>query len=107
MRNRLLIWSCFVLAPIAALAADAQKECCFTNLAYSGVCQVTPAEGETCASVLQYLNRPNSAGKNYCSSTAVRGGWKKQKCQAKTAEGRRSPEDRPPSAAPVSPVPAH
>jgi hypothetical protein len=99
MRKRVLIWSCLVWVPVAALGADAKKECCFTNVAYSGVCQVTPGEGESCTSILQYLNRPNSVGKNYCMNTTVRGGWKKKSCEAKpkegTAEGRKSPEVRP------------
>ena len=32
----------------ASPVADAGAKCCFTNPAYTGVCQVTPQEGETC-----------------------------------------------------------
>jgi hypothetical protein len=54
--------------------------CCFKNIRYSGVCQVDPGEGESCASILSYLNNPMSVGKTYCTNTNVRGGWKKTKC---------------------------
>ena len=42
---------------------------------------VRPAEGETCASILAYLNRPNTVGKTYCDNTTVRGGWQLAKCK--------------------------
>jgi hypothetical protein len=42
---------------------------------------VTLGEGETCSSVLGYLNNPNSTGKGYCGGTPVRGGWQKVSCE--------------------------
>jgi len=61
-----------------AVAAD---RCCFTNPRYSGVCEVAPGEGESCSSILGYLNNPNSSGKAYCGGTAVRGGWSLVACE--------------------------
>jgi hypothetical protein len=55
--------------------------CCFNNPAYSGTCQVRPAEDETCESILAYLNNPMSQGKNYCGGTKVRQGWKQVACE--------------------------
>jgi hypothetical protein len=60
-----------------AMTAD---RCCFTNPRYSGVCEVTPGPEESCASVLGYLNNPNSSGKAYCGGTTVRGGWSQVTC---------------------------
>lgn len=63
---------------------DEEKKCCYTNSqGYQGVCVVTPGEGETCESILAYLNNPQSAGKTYCGSTKVRGGWKQVPCDEK------------------------
>jgi hypothetical protein len=70
----------------AAPAADAQDprpRCCFENPRYVGVCEVDPAKDETCASILEYLNNPQSTGKNYCNSTNIRGGWKSVLCEPK------------------------
>jgi hypothetical protein len=64
--------------PRAAAADD--RPCCYTNPQYSGQCAVQPARGETCASILAYLNNPSSQGKSYCNSTNIRGGWKLLKC---------------------------
>jgi hypothetical protein len=61
-------------------AADSTP-CCFTNSRYSGVCAVEPSGDETCASILAYLNNPNSQGKTYCGNTNVRGGWRKARCE--------------------------
>jgi hypothetical protein len=61
-------------------AAAARRPCCYTNPQYSGPCAVQPLEGETCASILAYLNNPTSQGKTYCNSTNIRGGWKRVKC---------------------------
>lgn len=76
-------------APPLACAAqpangqDPRPHCCFTNPRHAGTCEVEPAEDETCASILEYLNNPQSQGKTYCSSTSLRGGWKQTRCQAK------------------------
>jgi hypothetical protein len=70
----------------AAPLADAQEPrpgCCFENPRYVGVCEVVPTKDETCASILEYLNNPQSAGKPYCNSTAIRGGWKIVPCEPK------------------------
>ena len=58
-------------------------KCCYTNPQYSGICQVTPGDGETCSTILAYLNNPMSSGKNYCGGTKVRGGWKQVLCEEK------------------------
>ncbi|HET6900213.1 MAG TPA: hypothetical protein VFK70_17810 [Vicinamibacteria bacterium] len=55
--------------------------CCFTNPRYTGVCVVEPGADETCASILAYLNNPQSQGKSYCGSTSVRGGWRQGRCK--------------------------
>jgi hypothetical protein len=76
----------FVLSALwagEALAKASVASCCFTNTAYTGACEVTPAKGESCKSILQYLNTPNSLGKTYCGNTAVRGGWTQASCSSK------------------------
>ena len=73
-----------VLGGLAAMAAGDEEEaapCCFTNPNYTGVCTVYPAEGETCADILAYLNNPMSAGKTYCGGTKIRGGWTQVDCE--------------------------
>jgi len=57
------------------------RRCCFTNPAYVGVCVVQPAEKETCASILAYLNDQRTQGKSYCDSTVIRGGWQQVPCR--------------------------
>ena len=69
-------------------AAAAKDPCCFENPRYSGTCQITPGEDESCGDILAYLNNPNSVGKTYCGNTKVRGGWHKVACDAeKTSAG--------------------
>ena len=58
----------------------ARPNCCYTNPQYAGVCVVQPGAGETCSSILAYLNNPRSQGKSYCGNTEVRGGWKQVAC---------------------------
>ncbi len=75
------------LAALSLLAATAQageggKLCCFNNPRYTGTCQVTPADNETCADILAYLNNASAVGKQYCGNTNVRGGWQQVACQA-------------------------
>jgi hypothetical protein len=68
--------------PSVRAAEDTKREpCCFANPKYSGTCQVDPAEDETCAGILAYLNNPNSSGKSYCSNTDERQGWALVKCK--------------------------
>jgi hypothetical protein len=64
--------------------ASAERSCCFTNPAYTGVCRVTPTGEETCGSIHDYLNTPNSVGKTYCDQTTIRGGWQQTSCNAAT-----------------------
>jgi hypothetical protein len=61
------------------------EPCCFTNPRFTGVCQVTPGGDETCASILGYLNNPNSVGRAYCGNTKVRGGWAQVDCEGSAA----------------------
>ena len=67
----------------AASADDPRPPCCFENPRYVGICEVDPAKDETCASILEFLNNPQSTGKSYCNSTAIRGGWKIVPCEPK------------------------
>jgi len=70
----------------AAQPADGQDprpHCCFANPRHVGTCEVEPAKDETCASILAYLNNPQSQGKSYCDSTSLRGGWKLERCEPK------------------------
>jgi hypothetical protein len=73
---------------VASLAGgkDPRPHCCFANPRYVGTCEVEPAKDETCATILQYLNNPQSQGKAYCNATSVRGGWKQVPCQPKMQE---------------------
>ena len=81
MRGLALFALCALWAGEALAKAPVAK-CCFTNTAYAGVCEVTPAKDESCSTILQYLNTPNSTGKTYCGSTAVRGGWSQASCSS-------------------------
>jgi hypothetical protein len=67
----------------AAALDDPRPPCCLENPRYVGICEVEPAQDETCASILEYLNNPQSTGKSYCNSTAIRGGWKAVPCEPK------------------------
>ena len=67
-----------VLVP--TLVAGSAEPCCFANERYEGVCTVIPGEGESCGSILAYLNNPMSTGKTYCGGTTVRGGWARVDC---------------------------
>jgi hypothetical protein len=75
-----------VSSPLACAARpagsqDPRPHCCFTNARYVGTCEVEPDKDETCATILDYLNNPQSQGKAYCNSTTIRGGWKHIPCQ--------------------------
>jgi len=71
-----------LLRLVASSAAQEQRvvPCCFEHDGYQGVCVVVPAEGETCASILEYLNRPGTVGKTYCNSSRFRGNWRAVPC---------------------------
>ncbi|HET7291295.1 MAG TPA: hypothetical protein VFM88_02625 [Vicinamibacteria bacterium] len=104
MRRALLLAS--IAAASGALADDAT--CCFKNAAYSGVCEVAPAKDETCQSILDYLNTPNSVGKSYCGGTTIRGGWELVACasEPKAQAAVRSPKrGQGPGATPGVPAP--
>jgi hypothetical protein len=95
-RRTAVLW----LAPSVALAlatssgraADAPGRCCLTNERFAGVCEVVPEPSATCADILAYLNNPNAAGKTYCGSTEIRGGWVQVRCadDAPPSSGRAS-----------------
>lgn len=75
-----------VMAVLGAIASTWTPEvppsaCCFQNPAYTGTCKVEPAEDETCASILAYLNNPMADGKSYCGGTRVRQGWTQVSCE--------------------------
>jgi len=65
----------------AADSQDPRPHCCFTSPRYVGACEVEPEKGETCTSILEYLNNPQSQGKAYCNRTAIRGDWKLVPCE--------------------------
>lgn len=69
-----------------------REDCCFSNRAFTGVCVVKPAEDETCATILAYLNNPQSQGKDYCGKTTIRGGWQQTSCETPQGGG---PVDAP------------
>ncbi len=72
-----------VLGAMAVETKSETKKCCFASPAYSGICEVTPGEGETCSSILAYLNNPSGVGKTYCGNTKERGTWKQVACKEK------------------------
>lgn len=77
--------------PAARQATD-QAPCCLTRLGYEGRCVVQPAAGETCASILEYLNSPNTVGKTYCGGTRLRGGWSLVDCNKASTPGSVAPK---------------
>jgi hypothetical protein len=78
----------------AAQDPSPREDCCFNNRAFSGVCVVKPAEDETCATILAYLNNPRSQGKDYCGKTAIRGGWQQTACEVPQSGGEVEPPRR-------------
>jgi hypothetical protein len=88
--KKLWMCSCLILMlPLISAAPGAQqsdeqtqpaKVCCFERAGYQGVCRVNPGEGETCASILKYLNTPGTVGKDYCGGSKLRGDWKAVDC---------------------------
>ena len=90
------------LLPAVAVAAEAEP-CCFTNQRFTGMCNVVPQEDETCATILNYLNTPNSTGKGYCGGTDIRGGWTHVQCDAKPTRAGAAPA-APACARPVEPA---
>ena len=91
----------FCLTALVAIAGDEettasiqQAPCCFENPRYSGTCEVTPGEGESCGSILGYLNNPNSMGKDYCGNTNIRGGWTQVSCEGSASSSDQCGVDR-------------
>ncbi len=96
-----LLIACALLVP--DLAAGPAEPCCFANDRYEGTCKVIPGEGETCQSILAYLNNPMSSGKTYCGGTSVRGGWVQVDCKSGKSiprQGESKPETGSPKPAP-------
>jgi hypothetical protein len=83
MGNRILLAAASVAALSTSSADTSKPPCCFKNPAYSGICRVEPAEEETCADILAYLNNPMAHGKSYCGGTEVRQGWTEVSCEEK------------------------
>ena len=73
----------YVCAAQAAQDKGTPVSCCFAHPRYVGVCEVRPSHEETCASILDYLNNPQSQGKAYCGNTSVRGDWAQVSCEKK------------------------
>lgn len=73
-----------LLAAGVSVAAEESAPCCFSNERYAGTCTVVPGKGESCESILAYLNDPLSSGKAYCKNTSVRGGWEQVECESAT-----------------------
>lgn len=92
------------LVPLLAAAAHAgqgERRCCFNNARYTGTCEVTPADDETCQDILAYLNNASAAGKQYCGNTNIRRGWTEVACQAASrASSATTAPCRPQAAAP-------
>ena len=87
MQIRKILLCCFfvLVLPIISAMPDTQtsetaKTCCFERAGYQGICHVTPAEDETCGSILKYLNTPGTVGKDYCGASKLRGGWTAVDC---------------------------
>jgi hypothetical protein len=88
---RVLFAGAILLASIGtARSANTAEPCCFANEAFTGVCRVVPEQNESCASILAYLNKPNTSGKTYCGASNVRGGWRQVTCGDRSS-GPKSP----------------
>jgi hypothetical protein len=68
-------------ADAATDGKNPRPHCCLTNTRYVGTCEIEPAKDETCATILEYLNNPQSQGKTYCNNTTHRGGWTLVPCE--------------------------
>jgi hypothetical protein len=81
----------FLTSPVrtgfeASRLETAKAPCCFHNPGYAGTCKVEPADDETCAGILAYLNNPVAQGKSYCGGTTVRQGWAEVACEESSKE---------------------
>jgi hypothetical protein len=68
-------------AAVTGSSKDKSRTCCFNHVGFASSCKVQLSKDETCASVLTYLNDPNSSGKSYCANTTLRGGWTQVDCK--------------------------
>ena len=71
-----------VLVP--AQIAGSAEPCCFANGRYKGTCKVIPGKGETCQSILAYLNNPMSHGQVLLPRR--RGPWRLGPCGLQDGE---------------------
>jgi len=95
---RLVVAAVVVALPVADVAAQESADCCFANPRFAGGCAVTPSGGETCTSILAYLNGLSGVGKTYCNGTDVRGGWAQVPCTAGgTTMGAKEPVEAKPA----------
>jgi hypothetical protein len=86
----------FRLATSGALGAQgaSANRCCFVHTGHRGTCIVEPAEGETCESILKYLNSPGTVGKSYCAGSRMRGGWTQVDCNQPQGAAERAAEPK-------------
>lgn len=71
----------YILVSLTSPADASPGQCCFVHPNYNGICVVDPAPGESCASILSYLNTAGTVGKSYCGNTIIRGGWQQVDCR--------------------------
>ena len=92
-RAALVMFGWFAFARLTMLGLSgaqhtAPHPCCFVRTGYQGACVVQPGKGETCKSILHYLNSPRTTGKTYCGGTILRGGWSLVDCETPSEHGR-------------------
>lgn len=103
-----------VVLLLVAVAASAQTNsgqvqqgqggvCCLNNFRYSGTCEVTVGPGESCSDALSYLNNFQSAGRQHCGNTLIRGGWTLVRC-ASAGSGSHGPSGPIATGVPVTAV---
>jgi len=94
----ILVAAATTLLMLQPAVAQAEDECCFNNYRFAGGCQVRPSDGETCRSILGYLNNFSSVGAYYCGNTTVRGGWTVVSCaESGVTPGGATVQERQPS----------
>jgi hypothetical protein len=76
-----LLFFIFLLPAVSQEEQEETANCCFIRDGYQGQCKITPGEGETCASILEYLNTAGTVGKTYCNNSKFRGGWTQVDCE--------------------------
>jgi len=76
-----IFYALFSLMTASQSLMPTSQNCCYAHPNYAGICVVQPAAGESCASILAYLNSSGTAGKSYCGNTPIRGGWTQVRCE--------------------------